>query len=121
MATKVQNDGRVKARQEAAAKLRQRRDREEGLVADAIMAVRAHDVAQGALNDALAHANEAMAALVDLGLSTAEVAELLGVSEAVVKAARRPKAGAKRASRETDLVAGAGAGKAGGNGSATAD
>lgn len=119
MATKVQNDGRVKARQEAAAKLRQRRDREEGLVTDAIMAVRAHDVAQGALHDASAHASEAMAALVELGLSTAEVAELLGVSEAVAKAARRPKAGAKRASRETDLVAGAA--KATGNGSARAD
>ncbi len=120
MATKVQNDGRVKARQEAAAKLRQRRDREEGLVADAIMAVRAHNVAQGALNDALAHANETMAALVDLGLSNAEVAELLGVSDAVVKAARRPKGDAKRASRETDLVAGAGK-AGGGNGSAAAE
>ncbi len=108
MASRAQSQDRVKARQEAAAKLRARRAREDKLVADALLAVQRRNVARKALDDATAKVGDALAAVVDLGLSTADVADLVEVVESEVKASRRPKANGKRASRETDLVAGVG-------------
>lgn len=74
------------------------------MVADAIAAIDAHEAARAAVEETAGKVGTAIADLVELGLSTVDVADLLGVSETQVKGARRPKAA--KATRETELVGG---------------